>query len=117
MIIISMHLTTRVINIKNVFFSYMELNALDYMHLVCLGVVRRVLYGLKDGPRVFKLSQNQLALMPSKLTGLRNQIPSELARQPRSLSDLKDGRLPNLSSFCCILTPRVFTGRETYKGN
>ncbi len=40
---------------------------LDYMHLVCLGVVRRMLLFLKKGPRVCKLSSQMLARISQKL--------------------------------------------------
>lgn len=36
---------------------------LDHMHLVCLGVVRRMLNFLQSGPRNCKLSQNQLCII------------------------------------------------------
>ena len=41
---------------------------LDYMHLVCLGIVRRMIYFLKgNGPRDCKLSQLQLGQISAKL--------------------------------------------------
>ncbi|XP_052085169.1 uncharacterized protein LOC127722322 [Mytilus californianus] len=58
---------------------------LDYMHLVCLGVVKRILMFLKQGPRECKLSQQQLKLISDKLKNLRGKMPREFARQPRSL--------------------------------
>lgn len=36
---------------------------LDYMHLVCLGVVKRILMFLKQGLREGRLSQQQLNLL------------------------------------------------------
>jgi len=72
---------------------------LDYMHLVCLGVVKRMLYRLKEGPRVCKLSQMQIDLISTKLKSLRNQLPSELARQPRSLSEVKRWKATEFKQF------------------
>jgi hypothetical protein len=40
---------------------------LDYMHLVCLGVVKRVLWFLKQGPSECKLSQRQLCEISDNL--------------------------------------------------
>ena len=34
--------------------------ALDYMHLVCLGVVKRLLLYLKEGPRFCRISGKQI---------------------------------------------------------
>lgn len=59
---------------------------LDYMHLICLGVTRRMLLYLMRGPRVCKLSQQQLSLLSAALENMSNRLPSEFARQPRSLN-------------------------------
>jgi len=40
--------------------------SLDYMHLVCLGVVRHILFFWKNGPRHCRLSHSQLT-EPSEL--------------------------------------------------
>lgn len=61
---------------------------LDYMHLVCLGVTRRMLLFLMKGPRTCKLSQLQLNLLSTALEGMSNKLPSEFARQPRSLATI-----------------------------
>lgn len=59
---------------------------LDYMHMVCLGVTRRMLLFLIRGPKKCKLSQHQISLMSASLEGLSNKLPSEFARRPRSLA-------------------------------
>ena len=58
---------------------------LDYMHLVCLGVMRRILNFLTDGPRLCKISIQQINCLSESMTLLNNQMPSEFARQPRSI--------------------------------
>ena len=40
--------------------SCMSQFSLDYMHLVCLGVMRRTLHYLMKGPRICRLSQQQI---------------------------------------------------------
>lgn len=40
---------------------------LDYMHLVCLGVVKRILMFYKQGPRECRLSQQQLSILSNNL--------------------------------------------------
>lgn len=59
---------------------------LDYMHLVCLGVTRRMLLHLMQGPKKCRLSQQLITIMSTSLEGLSNSLPSEFARQPRSLT-------------------------------
>lgn len=48
---------------------------LDYMHLVCLGVTRRILNFLRKGPAVSCLSHAKLALVSEHLVSLRGNIP------------------------------------------
>lgn len=83
---------------------------LDSMHLVYLGVVKRIIYFLKEGPRVCKLSQAQLGLISSKLESLRNQLPSEFARQPRGLKHLKRWKATEFKQFL------LYTGVYSLKG-
>ena len=83
---------------------------LDYMHLVCLGVVKRILYFLQGGPRTCKLSQGQLAIISSRLNALRNQLPSEFARQPRGLKHLKRWKATEFKQFL------LYTGMIVLKG-
>ena len=58
---------------------------LDYMHLVCLKVTRRIINYLRKGPRKCKLSSQQLRLISSRLSLLKGATPSEFARKPRPL--------------------------------
>ena len=61
---------------------------LDYMHLVCLGVTRRILNFLRKGPAIFRLLHAQLTLASQHLVSLRGNIPSSFARKPRTLFSL-----------------------------
>ena len=73
--------------------------ALDYMHLVCLGVVRRMLHWMKSGPATCKLSFQQRSEISDHLTELSGQLPSEFARQPRSLLELDQWKATELRQF------------------
>ncbi|CAB3978409.1 Hypothetical predicted protein [Paramuricea clavata] len=64
--------------------------SLDYMHMVCLGVTKRILHYLKKGPRICKLSSQQFAQISDNLKALQGAMPSEFARQPRSLDELEN---------------------------
>ena len=58
-----------------------ELFPLDYMHMVCLGVVKRIVSFLKSGPRI----RQQLEVISEQLVSFNGLFPSEFSRQPRSL--------------------------------
>ena len=74
---------------------------LDYMNLVCLGVVKRILKYFKSGPRCCKLSMQQINQISKRLNSLNGCMPSEFVRQPRSLDELD--RWKATASFCYIL--------------
>ena len=83
---------------------------LDFMHLVCLGVVKRMLYFLKEGSRFCKLSHGQLDLISSRLIDLRNSLPSEFARQPRSLQHFKRWKATEFKQF--LLYTGMFVSKD-----
>lgn len=62
---------------------------LDYMHLVCLGVMRKLIMLWLSGPLNTRLSNLDKEKMSKKLIKLRNSIPSDFARRPRSLKYIK----------------------------
>ncbi len=63
---------------------------LDYMHLVCLGIMRKLIHYWTDG------APNKKVKLPSKLVKeisdylqlIRSLVPIEFSRKPRSLKDL-----------------------------
>lgn len=61
---------------------------LDYMPLVCLGVVRRVLIYLCRVTNPQKLSVRQRSELSAALVALRNHMPTEVARKPRGIDEL-----------------------------
>ena len=61
---------------------------LDYMHLVCLGVVRRFLRFLQVGPKLCRISFRQQSEISDNLLAFRDYIPSDFVRKPRSLQNL-----------------------------
>ena len=89
--------------------------ALDYMHLVCLGVVKRILHFLKNGPRHCKLSSGQLSRISENLLTLRGKMPSEFARQPRSLTELERWKATEFRQFLLYTGPIVLKGVVSHK--
>jgi hypothetical protein len=78
---------------------------LDYMHLICLGVVRRLVMYWFKGPVKVKLSHSLLLELSAKLEVVKNYIPDEFVRKPRHSLNLSDGRLQNLGCSCSIQAP------------
>lgn len=73
--------------------------SLDYMHLVCLGVTKRILTFLKQGPRECRLSHQQLTILSEKMMNLNGKMPREFARQPRSLDYLDKWKATEFRQF------------------
>jgi len=72
---------------------------LDYMHLVCLGVVRRLLHFWMRGALDIRLSARSISLISQKLVSMRGNIPSEFSRKPRGLTELEYWKASELRQF------------------
>lgn len=81
--------------------------SLDYMHLVCLGVTKRILIFLKQGPRECRLSHQQLTILSEKMMNLNGKMPREFARQPRSLDYLDKWKATEFRQFLLYTGPVV----------
>lgn len=62
--------------------------SLDYMHLVCLGVMKRLLQLWLRGNKNVRLSADKINRISHYLLTIKPCIPSEFARKPRSLHDI-----------------------------
>lgn len=60
----------------------------EYMHLVCLGVVRKLLNLWLRGGLKYRISQSTANKISEALIHMRSFIPKEFARKPRSLKEL-----------------------------
>ena len=72
---------------------------LDYMHLVCLGVVKRILIFLTKGPFPYRLGSAQLLNTSENLLKFSGKFPSEFARQSRSLHEVKRWKATEFRQF------------------
>ncbi|CAN7998523.1 unnamed protein product, partial [Ixodes pacificus] len=61
---------------------------LEYMHLVCLGVVHKLLVMWFRGPRPTRLGSQVRDSVSAMNIALARYVPSDFNRKPRSLSDL-----------------------------
>lgn len=72
---------------------------LDYMHLVCLGVMKRLLQLWLKGNKNVRLSAEHINSISYNLIAIRSCIPSEFARKPRSLHDLERWKATEFRQF------------------
>ena len=62
---------------------------LDYMHLVCLGVVKKMLQFWLRGPLTVRMPALIVDRMSHELQSVRPNVPVEFARRPRSLKRVR----------------------------
>ncbi|KAI2646710.1 DNA-binding protein P3A2 [Labeo rohita] len=80
----------------------------DYMHLVCLGVMQRILVlWLSSGLLCVRLSSRLCHAISDSLEGLRFYIPSDFARKPRPLAHRLRWKATELRQFLLYTGPVV----------
>lgn len=77
---------------------------LDYMHLCCLGIMKKLLISWSE-VRPYKLSNQQLKIISERLVTFRFNIPKEFARKSRSLKDLRHWKATEFRLFLLYVGP------------
>lgn len=80
--------------------------SLDYMHLILLGVMKKLLQLWLLGPLKTRLSVQKINKLLSKLLTLRNSIPKEFGRKPRSLIECKCWKATEFRTFLMYTGPK-----------
>lgn len=84
---------------------------LDYMHLVLLGVVKKLLVGTWiNGKPPNKLPSVSINQISEQLLSFRQYIPREFSRKPRSLKEAKRFKATEYRLFLLYLGPLVLKG-------
>lgn len=84
---------------------------LDSMHLVYLGIMKRILFQLVQGNNYYcKLDARRVNLLSERLQSLRKHIPVDFARKPQSLNKIKKWKATELRLFLLYIGPFVFNG-------
>lgn len=84
---------------------------LDYMHLVCLGAMRRMANcWAKKGRRYVRLSTQMILEFSSRLESSRKHIPTEFARKPRALKYIDRWKATELRQFLLYTGPILGEG-------
>jgi len=97
-------LETLDINITNVV-------VLEYMHNICLGVMKKLLSFWVKGLKPIRLLSVHMDLINSDLIDLGQYLPSEFCRQPRSLDDMEFWKASEFRCFLLYTGPIVLKGR------
>ncbi len=87
------------------------------MHLVCLGVTRRLLHLLTRGPLTCRLSGIRRDEISDHLVSLRNSVPREFGRHPRSLKEMdrwKAAEFRQILLYTGILVLKRKISKEIY---
>ena len=84
---------------------------LDYMHLVCLGVVRRLIFLWMKGPLKCRISCNVLKVTSDLMLSIRKNIPREFSRKPRSLLEVNQWKATEFRQFLLYTGPVVLNGK------
>lgn len=80
----------------------------EYMHLVCLGIVRKILFLLTKGKKCpARLRPHQIEEISNELLKLKRSIPCEFARKPRKLKDLEYWKATEFRQFILYTGPLV----------
>ena len=80
---------------------------LDYMHLVCLGIMRLLLRLWTRGPLTCRIPGRVLDDISQIMINLRNWIPKEFARKPRSIKELDRWKATEFRQFLLYTGPLV----------
>lgn len=84
---------------------------LDYMHVVCLGVMKRLLKFWVLGSQQVRMLKTNLDICNSELIKLREYFPSEFSRLPRSLNDILFWKATEFRMFLLYTGPIILKGR------
>ena len=76
---------------------------LDYMHLVCLGVVKKLLSVWTEGK--MKLAPRCIKQVSLRLIGYAKFIPKNFVRKPRSLKELSHWKATEFRTFVLYVGP------------
>lgn len=80
---------------------------IDYMHAVCLGVMKRLLTSWVSGNLKVRLGGLLTETISKHMLSLRAFMPSEFNRKPRSLCDLAYWKATEFRTFLLYLGPLV----------
>lgn len=85
---------------------------LDYMHLICLGVMRRLIWLWTKSPleKNLRLSAMSVQRLSDSLLQLKSHVPSQFARKCRPVSEIDRWKATEFRQFLLYCGPVVLKG-------
>ncbi|VEN59027.1 unnamed protein product [Callosobruchus maculatus] len=81
---------------------------LDYMHLICLGVTKKlIMLWLKGYPLTIRLSSLNINHISSKLVSFKASCPKEFVRKPRPILEASNWKATEFRNFLLYTGPLV----------
>jgi len=80
---------------------------LDYMHLLCLGVMRKLIINWMRGSLQLRLSSSQIQMCCDRLSEFIPHVCTEFCRKPRSLFEIDRWKASELRNFLMYYGPLV----------
>jgi hypothetical protein len=83
---------------------------LEYMHLCCLGVMKKFLILWAEGPLPHKISNKQQKIISDRLVMFSKRLPTEFFRKCRSLKELRHWKATEFRTFMLYVGPEALKG-------
>lgn len=83
---------------------------LDYMHLLCIGVVKRIVRAWVTGTKKTKLHDDEIAMIDARIQNLHKHIPKEFHRKLRSIAHVDLWKATEARFFILYCAPIVIDG-------
>jgi len=93
------------INIPNI--NIINCFSLDYMHLICLGIVKKLIKLWLRGPLNVRIQSSKSKILSSLLISLKSSITNDFQRKPRSVDEVSRWKATEFRTFLIYLGPLV----------
>lgn len=105
------HVKTSVFTkIRPKFFDFIKLFVLDFMHLICIGAMKRLFERWLVVKSHNRMSLQQKTLLSRRMENLRKNVPVEFQRKPRSTSIFSKWKATEFRFFLLYAGPVVLKG-------
>lgn len=81
---------------------------LDYMHLVLLGIMKKLLQFWIKGKHNVRMVATQITLASTSLLSMSSFLPKEFARKPRKLDEVDRFKATELRQLLLYTGPIIF---------
>lgn len=93
------------INIPNI--NIINCFSFDYMHLICLGIVKKLIKLWLKGPLNVRIQSSKSKILSSLLLSLKSSITNDFQRKPRGVDEVSRWKATEFRTFLIYLGPLV----------